>query len=549
MGGPLAVKLNGRRAHPATGTPAGPRAFCDPEVDAIMPGPEGGRPRPQGRRRYRPVGAHVSTKEHVLAIDEGSTGVRALVFDAASTIRGGAYREIAPRYPGSGLVEHDPEEIWEATLVVVRGALADATLGAGDLAAIGITNQRATTVLWDAATGRAVHAAISWQDLRTAARCAALAAQGCWLSPLHSATKVEWLLANVPQARARAAAGRLRFGTIDSWLAWRLSGGRIHATEHSNASCTGLYSFADGDWDRSVVQLLELPAELLPALRPSSAVYGHTAPEVLGAEVPIAGIAGDQQAAMFGQLCVEPGAVKATYGTSAMVDLHTGLHPVLSARGAYPLVLWQIDGERPFCLEGTAITAGAAVQWLRDGLGIIARLEDVEPLARSVDDSAGVWAVPAFQGLGTPHSAPAARAIIGGISRGTTRAHIARAVLEGIAFRGREVLETLLLDGATPRPAALRVDGGAARNDLLMQLQADTIGIPVERPTTVQAAALGAAYLAGCATGVWRGVGDLRGTWRRDRTFEPRLDDAAREERWTRWQRAVRTALAAEERS
>jgi glycerol kinase len=488
----------------------------------------------------------LSRREHVLAIDEGSTGVRAFVFDAAGTVRGDAYREIAPSFPGPGLVEHDPEAIWHATLAVVRGALAAAGLGARDLAGIGVANQRATTVLWDATANHPLRPAISWQDQRTAARCAELGAEGYWVSPLSSATKIEWLLARVPEAAALAAAGGLRFGTIDSWIVWRLSGGRLHVTDHSNASCTGLYDFAGGGWDSQLLRIVDIPRDILPEIRPSSAVHGHSAAELLGAEIPIAGMAGDQQAAMFGQLCVDPGSVKGTYGTSAMFDLHTGARPVLSGRGAYPLVLWQIDGERPFCLEGTAITAGAAVQWLRDGLGLIGRPEESEALAASVPDTGGVWAVPAFQGLGTPHMAPAARAVIGGLSRAATRAHVVRAVLEGIAFRGREVLETLLLDSAGPRPAALRADGGASRNDLLMQIQADVLGIPVERPKIVQAAARGAAYLAGRATGIWPGLDDLRGAWQLDRAFEPRLSQAEREERWGRWRRAVAAALAAE---
>jgi glycerol kinase len=477
---------------------------------------------------------------YVLAIDEGTTGVRALVVDSTGEIRGQAYLPIDTRYPGPGLVEHDAEKIWESTLQVIRGALGNARVAPGELAAVGVATQRATVVMWDAKTSRAVHTAISWQDQRTAARCEELQAQGHWVSPLASATKVEWLLAN-----ASSNGACLRAGTIDSWLVWKLTGGRVHVTDPSNASCTGLYDYFGTGWDASLLGVLRIPEEILPHIVASSGTCGMTAASVLGAEIPVAGMAGDQQAAMFGQLCVEPGMVKATFGTSAMFNLHTGDSPAMPPPGTFPLVLWEVDGQRAYCLEGSAITAGAAIEWLAGGLGIIDIPADSDALARSVPDSGGVWAVPAFQGLGTPHMLPGARAVFGGISRATSRAHVARALLEGIAFRGREVLDTLVGAGLHTPLAALRVNGGAARNDFLMQALADVLGLPVERPTTIEAGAVGAGYLAGRAVGLWRDLESLYNTRRIDRVFQPAWSSAEREERWTRWQRGLQAAIGA----
>ncbi len=481
--------------------------------------------------------------DFVLAIDEGTTGVRALVFDAASVVRGSAYRPIDTRYPAPGLVEHDAERLWATTCEVARAALEGARIGASDLAAIGIATQRATAVLWDARTHAPLGPAVSWQDQRTVARCRALGAQGLWVSPLATATKIEWLLRHAETSGARAR--DLRAGTIDAWLVWKLTGGRSHVTDASNASCTGLCDLFTGAWDLPTLAMLGISPESLPRIVSSSGVCGYAGPAVLGAEIPIAGLAGDQQAAMFGQLCTEPGMMKATFGTSAMVDLNTGDVPCLPGAGLFPLVLWELDGVRSFCLEGSAITAGAAVAWLRDGLGLIDTPEACEALAASVPDSGGVWVVPAFQGLGTPHARPDARALVGGLSRATTRAHIARALLEGIAFRTREVLDALVESAGRPRPAALRVDGGAARNDLLMQLVADVTGLPVERPTVTEAGALGAAYLAGRAVGMWPDAEARRRVWRLDRRFEPAWSADERGARWARWQRAVGTALVA----
>jgi glycerol kinase len=480
--------------------------------------------------------------EHVLAIDEGTTGVRAMLFDRASRLVGAAYEELSSSYPKPGWMEQDPLAIWAATRRVVGAALAQAKLQPAGVAGIGVTNQRASTVVWERRGGAPVYPAISWQDSRTAARVEQVLSEGIFLNSMASATKIEWILDHVDDGWRRAAAGELCFGTMDTWLAWQLSGGRLHATDHSNASCTGLYDFILGGWNEQIVSHLRLPQPLLPEIRASSERYTETDPQVFGAAVPLAGMAGDQQAAMFGELGTDHGAVKITFGTSAMADVNIGEFPILSQRGAYPLVLWSLDGQRACCLEGTVVTAGAAVQWLRDGLGIIGRPEESAELAASVPDSAGVWAVPAFQGLGTPHMEPGGRAAIGGLSRGTTRAHIARAVLEGIAFRSREVLETLIEDAGVARPEVLRVDGGAAANDFLLQFLADVLGQPVERPETVQASALGAAYLAGIAAGVWSGIDELRDTWRSGGVFTPRGSADERDTRYARWREAVAAA-------
>ncbi len=479
---------------------------------------------------------------HVLAIDEGTTGVRAMVFDDRSQLAGAAYEEIVSAYPRQGWMEQDPLHIWAATQRVIADALARAGLSAADLSGIGVANQRATTLLWERRTGLPMYPAIVWQDTRTAERVRALLEAGVYVNSMASATKIEWMLDHCDNGWARAAAGELCFGTMDSWLVWQLSGGGAHVTDHSNASCTGLYDFINGTWDAQVVTHLKLPERLLPTIVGSSERCAESAPRVLGAAVPIAGLAGDQQAAMFGELGVERGAVKITYGTSAMLDVNVGEFPVLSQRGAYPLILWSLDGQRTCCLEGTVMTAGAAVQWLRDGLGVIASAEESAVLAASVPDTGGVWSVPAFQGLGTPYMDPGGRAVIGGLSRGTTRAHVVRAVLEGIAFRTREVLETLLEDAGAAHPTALRVDGGAAANDVLLQMLADVLGQPVERPETVQATALGAAYLAGVAVGVWQGLDDVRHAWRSGGVFEPRAGDDERAARFARWQKAVAAA-------
>jgi glycerol kinase len=478
---------------------------------------------------------------YVLAIDEGTTGVRAMLFDQRSALAGSAYEEIGAAFPRPGWMEQDPLAIWEATRRVVGAALRAARLTPADIAAIGIATQRATTVVWERRSGTPLYAAISWQDSRTAERVAELLSQGIFTNSMASATKLEWILHECG-GRERAAAGELCFGTIDSWLVWQLSGGRVHVTDHSNASCTGLYDFLGGGWDTAVIDRIGLPTGVFPTIAPSSHRYGETDARVFGRAVPLAGIAGDQQAAMFGELGVECGAVKITFGTSAMLDVNTGEFPVLSQHGAYPLILWGLGSERRCCLEGTVMTAGAAVQWLRDGLGVIASPAECGALAASVPDSGGVWAVPALQGLGTPYMDPGGRAVIGGVSRGTGRAHIARAVLEGIAYRTREALEVLLSDAQAARPERLRVDGGMAANDVFLQCLADALGSPVERPETVQATALGVAYLAGMGVGVWDGIDDVRHAWRSGGVFTPRLSADEREARFAGWQQIISTA-------
>jgi glycerol kinase len=482
--------------------------------------------------------------DYVLAIDEGTTGVRALVVDARGEVVACEYEEIRAVYPRSGWVEFDAAAIWEATLRVCQNALQITGAKPKELKAIGVANQRATCVAWDRATGKPIHPAIAWQDTRTADRVAAVLEKGVFTNSMASATKWEWILKNVAGAERKAAAGEVCFGTIDSWLIWNLTGGAVHATDCSNASCTTLYDAIQDGWDANALDVLGIPRRALPEIRSTSEVYGVTAPQLFGAEVTIGGCAGDQQAAMFGELGIEKGAVKITFGTSGMLDINVGEFPVFSTRGAYPLVLWGLGGQRTYCLEGTVITAGAAVQWLRDGLGIIERLEDSGPIAAQVDDSGGVWVMPALQGLGTPHMDPGARAVFGGISRATTRAHIIRAVLEGIAFRAREALEVLLEDTSTGKPERLRVDGGAASNDFLLQQLADVTGIPVERPKNVQASALGAAYLAGLAVSVWSSIDGLRAAWQSGGIFEPQISRDQADGSFSSWQRVISVARA-----
>src|SRR5213593_2016075 len=470
----------------------------------------------------------------VVALDVGTSGVRAVLVDATGTPRAEAYREVLPAYPAPGLVEHDPEALWRATFAVLGAVLAG--VPAERVRGLGIATQRGTALVWEAATGRAVAPGLSWQDGRTAARCNALMAEGVLVSPLAAATKIEWILDRVDADRAGVRSGRLRCGTVDAWLAGRLTAGRVFATDASNASCSGFYDLLARGWSAAILEALRIPAPALPAIVDSSAVLGRLDAPGLP-PVPLAALVGDQQAAMMGQLRLAAGEVKITYGTSAMLDLNAGPEPLWSMQGAYPLVLWRRAGRVTFCLEGTAITAGAAITWLRDGLGVIGTPAESATLAASVPDAGGVWAIPAFQGLGTPLMDVGARAVLGGLSRATARAHVVRAMLEGIAWRCREVYDALRADCPFPPPAALRADGGAARNDLLLQLQADALGLPVERPAVLQAAALGAGYLAGLATGVWATTDELQGAWRRERVFEPSIGADERETRFAAWQR------------
>ena len=487
---------------------------------------------------------------HVLALDQGTTSSRAMVFDADGRMCAMAQKELAQIYPQPGWVEHDPVRIWQDQIEVAREALARARLRAADLDGIGITNQRETMLLWERASGRPLTNAIVWQDRRTADRCAQLrrdghepmirARTGLVLDPYFSATKLEWLLDHVPGARERALRGELACGTVDSWLVWNLSGGRLHLTDVSNASRTMLLDIHRGDWDDELLALFGVPRALLPTVVRSSAVYGESDAAVLGAPVPIAGIAGDQQAALFGQACQHSGEAKNTYGTGCFLLLHTGAQPVSSSHGLITTCAAQSGDAIEYALEGSVFIAGAAVQWLRDGLGLIGSAAEVEALAASVPDAAGVVFVPAFAGLGAPYWDAGARGTIVGLTRGTTRAHIARAALDAIAFQTTELIEAMAGDGS--RLTELRVDGGATANDLLLQIQADLLGVPVVRPRERETTALGAAYLAGLATGLWPDLATIREHWRIERVFEPRAARDSAQARLAVWQAAVASA-------
>ena len=494
------------------------------------------------------------TKEKfILALDQGTTSSRALLFDAAANIRGIAQREFRQYFPQPGWVEHDAEEIWTSQIAVAAEALQQAGIGAAQVAAIGIANQRETTVLWERASGRALAPAIVWQDRRTTPLCAELRSAGreprfqeltgLLLDPYFSGTKLAWLLDHLPDARRRAERGELAFGTIDSWLAWKLSGGRVHITDPSNASRTLLFNLQRGAWDPELLAALDIPSALLPELRPSSAVYGHCDATLLGAAIPIAGIAGDQQAATLGQACLQPGMAKNTYGTGCFAMLNTGGQPIRSQQKLLSTVLWQLGGETRYALEGSVFMGGATVQWLRDGLGIITRTAEIEALARSVPDNGGVYLVPAFTGLGAPHWQPDARASIFGLSRGSHRGHIARAALEAIAYQSADVLRAMERD-AHLSLSEVRVDGGAARNDLLMQFQADILDVPVVRPRITETTALGAAYLAGLAVGYWTSTEEIAQRWQSERRFEPAMAGGQRDELLGGWERAVQQTLA-----
>jgi glycerol kinase len=485
-------------------------------------------------------GARGSTDACVLALDVGGTGVRALLLDAGGVVRARAYREVLPHTPAPGLVEHDPETIVSAAHHVMAEALAG--VPAGRVRALGLATQRGVAVVWDAASGRAVYPALSWQDGRTVERCRALLAEGVFVSPFTAAPKIEWILDRIDPTRAAAAAGQLRCGTLDAWLAWRLTAGRVDATDASNASCSGFFDPVTGSWSTAVTEALHVPPRALPAIVDSSGLVGTIGPLPGVPALALGALIGDQQSAAMGQLRLAPGEVKITYGTAAMLDLNAGNEPLWSSHGTYPLILWRRGGRLTYCLEGNAITAGAAVTWLRDGLGILASPAESQDLAASVPDTAGVWAIPAFQGLGTPYMDPRARAVVGGLTRAATRAHVVRAMLEGIAWRCREVYQALRADCPYPAPATLRADGGAAGNDVLLQAQADALGVPVERPVELQASALGAGYLAGLAAGVWSSAAELERVWRRDRLFEPRLGADERETRFAAWHTHVRAA-------
>jgi glycerol kinase len=482
----------------------------------------------------------------ILALDQGTTSSRAILFDTEGAPRASAQREFTQHFPQSGWVEHDAEEIWASQAATIEEVLHKAGVTARELTAVGITNQRETTVVWERATGRAIAPAIVWQDRRTSEQCRQLQAAGhegeitrrtgLLLDPYFSGTKLAWLLDHVAGARARAERGELCFGTVDSWLAWKLSGGRLHITDVTNASRTLLLNLASGDWDPWMLELLKIPRACLPTVRASS-LYDDATATIAGRQVPLSGIAGDQQAALFGQTCFKPGMAKNTYGTGCFLLMNTGSKPTASQHRLLTTTAAAHKG-RQYALEGSVFVGGAVVQWLRDGLGFFEQSSQVESLATSVSDHGGVYVVPAFTGLGSPHWDPYARGSIAGITRGTTRGHIARAALEAIAFQSTEVLRAMEQDAGQPL-SELRVDGGATRNDFLMQFQADLLGVPVIRPVVTETTALGAAYLAGLAVGVWKSTDDLAAKWRVDRTFEPKLSRAAAASRMLQWSRAV----------
>jgi glycerol kinase len=486
--------------------------------------------------------------DFVLALDQGTTSSRAILFDAHGAAVASAQQEFPQLFPQPGWVEHDPEAIWSSQLATAHEALSRAHIDPSRIAAIGITNQRETTLLWDRKTGQPLSNAIVWQCRRTASMCDRLRAEGfdqiihehtgLVADAYFSGTKLAWLLDHVPGARARAERGELAFGTVDTFLVWRLTGGRLHITDPSNASRTMLYNIHSLTWDDVILEHLRIPRSLLPDVRRSSEVCGATEPSLFGAPIPISGLAGDQQAALFGQACFIPGMAKNTYGTGCFMLLNTGPEAITSRQGLLTTVGWQTLTGTTYCLEGSVFVAGAVVQWLRDGLQIISSSAEVEPLARSVEDNGGVYFVPAFVGLGAPHWDAYARGTVVGLTRGSTSGHLARASLESIAFQSSDVLEVMARESGREL-AALRVDGGAARNDLLMQFQADLLGKPVQRPSVTETTALGAAYLAGLAIGFWTSPDQVSAGWQLEREYLPRMSADQRGSLLDSWHRAV----------
>ncbi|MEO1530337.1 MAG: glycerol kinase GlpK [Planctomycetota bacterium] len=489
---------------------------------------------------------------YLLAFDQGTTSSRAIVFDASGSVKGIAQREFEQHYPNAGWVEHDAEEIWRTQAEVARNALESCGISASDIAAIGITNQRETTVLWDRSTGEPIHHAIVWQDRRTAGLCDELRGQGhadsiadktgLVLDAYFCATKIRWLLDNVTGAREKAERGELAFGTIDSWLIWKLTGGRVHVTDVTNASRTMLLNLETCDWDDSLLQLFDIPSSILPQVRSSSEVYGETEASLFGHAIPIAGIAGDQQAALFGQNCTRNGMAKNTYGTGCFLLMNVGQSSPRSKNRLLTTLAAKTGDSQTMALEGSVFVAGAAVQWLRDGLGIINSSSDIEALAASVPDSGDVYMVPALAGLGAPQWDSYARGTIVGLTRGTTKAHIARATLEGIAFQVADVFDAMKKDSGL-NLEELRVDGGAAANDLLMQIQADILQTRVVRPKVIETTAMGAAFLAGIGVGIWKDASEIESIWQTDREFEPSLSPNDARRRRERWNEALRRSM------
>ena len=487
----------------------------------------------------------------ILALDQGTTSSRAILFEHNGAIRALAQKEFRQIFPQMGWVEHDPLEIWSSQIEVAREVLSKAGLKAKDLAAIGITNQRETTVIWDRRTGQPIHNAIVWQDRRTSNFCdelkkaghAGLVSRnsGLVIDAYFSGSKIQWLLNNVPGARERAERGELAFGTIDTWLIWNLTGGRLHITDPSNASRTMMFNLHTGAWDDELLALFNAPRSLLPELRSSSEIYGETARDIFDGPIPLAGIAGDQQAALFGQNCFTHGLAKNTYGTGCFMLMNIGPQPTPSKHQLLTTVAWKANGQMDFALEGSVFIGGAVVQWLRDGLGLIKSSTEIETLASTVPDCGGVYLVPAFAGLGAPHWDQYARGNINGLTRGTTAGHIARAALEGIAFQVADVLDVMKEDSGISLDE-LRVDGGASANNLLMQIQADILGVRVVRPKVVETTALGAAYLAGLATGFWKNRAEVQLAWQKDREFEPQKSPEEIAHRRSRWTEALKRA-------
>ena len=491
-------------------------------------------------------------KKFILALDQGTTSSRAIVFDHNGQIKSVAQKEFTQYFPQPGWVEHNPNEIWSSQASVIAEAISSIDINGLDIAGIGITNQRETTIVWDVDTEEPIYNAIVWQDRRTSEFCDELKAQGLTdkihektgliIDAYFSGTKIKWILDNVPGARKRAEMGKLRFGNVDSWLVWRLTRGEVHVTDVSNASRTMLFNIHDLKWDEELMTLLDIPMSMMPAVKSSSEVYGHTKTTIFAHEVPISGIAGDQQAALFGQMCIEPGSIKNTYGTGCFVMLNTGNKLVMSKNNLLTTIAWKIGDQVVYALEGSIYVGGSVVQWLRDGLGFITSSSEVEDLASTVPDSGGVYFVPALTGLAAPYWDQYARGTIIGITRGTTRAHIARAALDGIAFQTYDIAQAMAKD-MNASLTELKVDGGASRNNLLMQSQADILGIKVVRPRITETTALGAAYLAGLAVGFWKNIDDIKNQWQVERDFEPIADSACIEEAKAGWADAIGRTL------
>ena len=491
-------------------------------------------------------------KKFILALDQGTTSSRAIVFDHNGQIKSVAQKEFTQYFPQPGWVEHNPNEIWSSQASVIAEAISAIDINGLDIAGIGITNQRETTIVWDVDTEEPIYNAIVWQDRRTSEFCDELKAQGLTdkihektgliIDAYFSGTKIKWILDNVPGARKRAEMGKLRFGNVDSWLVWRLTRGEVHVTDVSNASRTMLFNIHDLKWDEELMELLDIPMSMMPEVKSSSEVYGHTKTTIFAHEVPISGIAGDQQAALFGQMCIEPGSIKNTYGTGCFVMLNTGNKPVMSKNNLLTTIAWKIGDNVVYALEGSIYVGGSVVQWLRDGLGFITSSSEIEDLASTVPDSGGVYFVPALTGLAAPYWDQYARGTIIGITRGTTRAHIARAALDGIAFQTYDIAQAMAKD-MNASLTELKVDGGASRNNLLMQTQADLLGIKVVRPRITETTALGAAYLAGLAVGFWKNIDDIKNQWQVERDFEPIADSACIEEAKAGWADAIGRTL------